>query len=490
MTCSKSIQDSSVWACQSLVAEEAVDAVGPDAEASLLIDDDRDVIERLPILFSGEAPKTVEELMAMEKHFAELYKKVESSVVNIRAGEGQGSGVVVSSDGYILTAAHVIGRPNTKVRIEFPDGSIAEAITLGMERDLDSGMLRITRMLEDPIESELARGRDSKESEDDETKNDEDEDDEKEQDNESEEDESEEDDSDEMKESDEDDSEEKDSDEEDSDEDDSDDDESGDEDDSDDDDESEKDESEKDGAENSDSDESEKDQEDDQDDSEDDDSEDDDSEEEESDGESELDEPLIDEDLPSFDYLDLGLSGELKRGQWVMAIGHPGGIDQKRGLVMRVGRILSSESDKLQTDCTLVGGDSGGPLIDMAGNVVGIHSRIGSNLTDNLHVPVDAFSEKWDRLDQGFILDRVASLGFRVKGDTTVVTSISRNRAAQKAGLERGDKVLRVGDTEVKDKKELIEAIRKLRPFDKVKIVVKRKRKEIKLDAVVDERRE
>ena len=52
----------------------------------------------------------------------------------------------------------------------------------------------------------------------------------------------------------------------------------------------------------------------------------------------------------------------------------------------------------ITTDCTLVGGDSGGPLFDMQGSVIGINSRIASELRANMHVPVNAFQDAWERL--------------------------------------------------------------------------------------------
>ena len=74
---------------------------------------------------------------------------------------------------------------------------------------------------------------------------------------------------------------------------------------------------------------------------------------------------------------EIGKSSDLKPGQWVIAIGHPGGFRPNRAPVVRVGRILVANQFLIRTDCTLVGGDSGGPLFDMQGRVIGIHSRIG-----------------------------------------------------------------------------------------------------------------
>ena len=56
-----------------------------------------------------------------------------------------------------------------------------------------------------------------------------------------------------------------------------------------------------------------------------------------------------------------------------------------------------SEGQYIRTDCTIVGGDSGGPLFDMNGRVIGIHSRIGGGITQNMHVPVDTYRDTWKR---------------------------------------------------------------------------------------------
>jgi S1-C subfamily serine protease len=103
-----------------------------------------------------------------------------------------------------------------------------------------------------------------------------------------------------------------------------------------------------------------------------------------------------------YPFAELGKSADLKPGQWVIAIGHPGGFRPNRTPVVRVGRILVANQFLIRTDCTLVGGDSGGPLFDMQGRVIGIHSRIGgAAITENVHVPIDTFVQTWDRLAQG-----------------------------------------------------------------------------------------
>ena len=107
-------------------------------------------------------------------------------------------------------------------------------------------------------------------------------------------------------------------------------------------------------------------------------------------------------DEGKYPFVEMGKSADLRPGQWVVAIGHPGGFRPNRTPVVRLGRILFANQFVIRTDCTLVGGDSGGPLFDMQGRVIGIHSRIGGfAITENMHVPVDTFRETWDKLVKG-----------------------------------------------------------------------------------------
>lgn len=87
-----------------------------------------------------------------------------------------------------------------------------------------------------------------------------------------------------------------------------------------------------------------------------------------------------------------------RQGDWVFALGHPGGYDKDRGSVVRLGKVISTDDSKIQTDCKLIGGDSGGPLFNREGKLIGIHSRVGQGLEDNLHVPSPFFQKKWNQL--------------------------------------------------------------------------------------------
>ena len=388
-------------------------------ELSRLVD--KSTISNLEFLNSGDTPTSIEQLKEMQQHVSSLYKRVEPAVVNIRCGMGQGSGVVVTSDGYILTAAHVIAVPNRSAIITFPDGRKARAQTLGMFRTLDAGLLKIYSMI--PEEE----GKDSEEEDSEEE--DDDSDDEEDSNDES------------------DDDSEEDSDDEDSDDDEKSDDEKSDDEESDD---------------------------------------------EESEDEDSKEEPNknrfeVQDDLPSFDYLDIGDSAELNLGQWVIAVGHPGGLDEARGIVLRVGRVNQIAAEiaaaNFQTDCTLVGGDSGGPLIGMDGSVLGIHSRIGQGLKQNFHVPSNDFVNNWSALLEPVVHDREPVILVVFHERTNVI-----KRVPTRSKLKAGDRIIRIGDTDIYDKLQFDDAFSKLKPFQQVEFEVKRKGKKEVINIVISEK--
>ena len=87
-------------------------------------------------------------------------------------------------------------------------------------------------------------------------------------------------------------------------------------------------------------------------------------------------------------HVELASPKEIKEGEWCIAMGHPGGFDPQRGAPVRVGRLWqTNEKAFYRSDCTVSGGDSGGPLFDLEGKLIGIHSSISMNLTENRHVP-------------------------------------------------------------------------------------------------------
>jgi len=98
-------------------------------------------------------------------------------------------------------------------------------------------------------------------------------------------------------------------------------------------------------------------------------------------------------------HADLGDSAQMNSGDLVIALGHSGGYDPIRTPPVRFGRFLAHGTDQyLCTDCALIAGDSGGPLFDLNGKVVGIHSSIGESLSSNNHAGISGFLEDWNKL--------------------------------------------------------------------------------------------
>jgi serine protease Do len=175
----------------------------------------------------------------------------------------------------------------------------------------------------------------------------------------------------------------------------------------------------------------------------------------------------------------MGKSEDLKKGQWVIAIGHPGGFKKGRSAPVRLGRVLENSERVVRTDCTLVGGDSGGPLFDMEGKVVGIHSRIGDKLSNNYHIPVDTYRTGWDRMVKAEVWGVAANgpyLGVQTDPDAKdcKITSVVKDSPAEKAGFKENDVIVKFDDTKVSKADDLFEAIRKKKAGDEVSVEVRR----------------
>jgi len=174
----------------------------------------------------------------------------------------------------------------------------------------------------------------------------------------------------------------------------------------------------------------------------------------------------------------MGDLSQAHSGDWVLALGHPGGFDLKRSLVIRLGRIVRLTADALQTDCTISPGDSGGPLFDMYGRVIGIHSSISSSVAENFHVAITQYYDDWERLINGSALaysprvyigavamDDVA--GCRLK-------AIDEDSPAFQAGLKVGDLVLKVEGREIKVSAAFKRWLAEAQPGESLNLEVKR----------------
>jgi serine protease Do len=304
--------------------------------------------ESRPLALDKRLPETVQDLRDIQERVKKVAAKVIPCTVGIiierdperdresdrRAGRrvtSAGSGVIVRKDGYVLTAGHVSGKPGRPVTVILADGRRVKGKTLGRNKDLDSGMIRIT-------------------------------------------------------------------------------------------------------------------------------------------------------DEGEWPFVEMGDVSKLKQSTWCLALGHPEGWRRGRPPVLRLGRVLARSDTILRTDCPLVGGDSGGPLFDLDGKIIGIHSKISNSLTDNFHVPVDTYRLTWDRLVNGEVWGGGKGpvyLGLVPDDDAREcrIAEVEKNSPAEKAGLKANDVVLRFGKYTVEDSTDLRTFIAERQPGDEVSIRVRRGKK-------------
>ena len=194
------------------------------------------------------------------------------------------------------------------------------------------------------------------------------------------------------------------------------------------------------------------------------------------------------EEAGTYPFVEMGDSDKLEPTTIVIAMGHPGGFDLRRSPPVRIGRInVKDPNGFLVSDCTLVGGDSGGPLFDLDGKVVGVHSSISESLTYNRHAPVNAAkadwqklldNQRWGRLSGassgdprravlGAVLDPESKEGVGLK-------EVQPKSPAAEAGLKAGDVILKFGGRPVATADELRARLGRTKPGRKVDLTYRR----------------
>jgi serine protease Do len=291
---------------------------------------------KVPAAFDKPAPEGKADLEEMQRHLKAVLKKVMPATVCVQVGSGSGSGVIISEDGYVLTAGHVSGTPDRTCTVIFPDGKRVKGKTLGYNKGIDSGLVKIS-------------------------------------------------------------------------------------------------------------------------------------------------EP------GKYPFVGMGDSSKLKVDQWCVTLGHPGGFRPGRTPVLRLGRVISSSKSIIRTDCALVGGDSGGPLFDLSGRVIGIHSRISWDITANLHVPVNTYKETWEDLTAGkewggmfdFASGRrkpqaILGIAFDPEAEDLKIVEVTKEGPAEAAGLLVDDVLLTIDGTKLKARPDLMAYLGKKKPGETVKVEVQR----------------
>lgn len=283
-----------------------------------------------PYINDKKAPENRQDLDAIQSALVAVLDRARAATVCIDLGEGSGSGVIVSEDGLVLTAAHVSGGVNKEITVVMEDGRKFKAESLGVVADSDAAMARIT-------------------------------------------------------------------------------------------------------------------------------------------------EP------GPFPFVEVDRNDSAKLGDWVFSLGHSGGFDQARGSVVRLGRIVRIAGATFQSDCTLIGGDSGGPLFDLQGRLIGIHSRVGAVLDQNMHVPTAVFVKNWDGLLKGEFIGEGPFVEKPEKGKGFLglaseahpdggirVTKVGKDSPAATAGIREGDILLKLNGEPLNSREDLQNILKEMAAGDKL----------------------
>ncbi|HUB92013.1 MAG TPA: DegQ family serine endoprotease [Dyella sp.] len=204
----------------------------------------------------------------------------------------------------------------------------------------------------------------------------------------------------------------------------------------------------------------------------------------------------------------IGDSRLLKPGQWVLAIGSPFGFDYTvtQGIVSAVGRNLGAgdqpSTSFIQTDVPINRGNSGGPLFNLQGQVVGINSQIYSDTGGYqgiaFSIPIDMAMNAVDQLKtKGYVTRGMLGVEIKPVDDDMVkalkldsakgaiVVSVSPDSAAQKAGLQSGDIILAYNGHDVLQGADLPPMVAMTKPGSTVPITILRDGKEKTIDATI-----
>ncbi len=207
-----------------------------------------------------------------------------------------------------------------------------------------------------------------------------------------------------------------------------------------------------------------------------------------------------------------GDAGEMQPGDWVMAIGNPFGLDHTVtvGVISAKGRpfggVSGREQDMLQTDAAINPGNSGGPLLNIRGEVVGMNTSIISddrqgNLGIGFAMPINTILDILPQLKQGKVVRGVIgiqvqrtpmtqkaaeSFGLPAPGGA-VVSAVTDNGPADKAGVRAGDVIVEFNGRPVKDSADLVNMVVHTAPGTSVPVVVMRDKKRTTLTVKVDE---
>ncbi|MBN1789873.1 MAG: Do family serine endopeptidase [Bacteroidales bacterium] len=211
---------------------------------------------------------------------------------------------------------------------------------------------------------------------------------------------------------------------------------------------------------------------------------------------------LLKVDAEGLPMIAFGNSDALRIGEWVLAVGNPFNISSTvtAGIVSAKGRSMGIIGDNyriesfIQTDASVNRGNSGGALVNLKGEMIGINTAIvspsGGNVGISFAIPSSIVQKVVKDLIEFGTVQR-AIMGVQIqditaelakeKGldllDGVYVSEVNENSAAKDAGIESGDVITQINGVTVKSPSELQEMVGRYRPGDKITVNLKRKDK-------------
>jgi len=200
-------------------------------------------------------------------------------------------------------------------------------------------------------------------------------------------------------------------------------------------------------------------------------------------------------DADNLPYLELADSDTLEVGEWVLAIGNPLGFSHTvtAGIVSAKGRSvgLANIENFIQTDAAINFGNSGGPLLNLEGKVVGMNTAIygaTGNIGIGFAIPVNMAKHVYKQLREGGSVERgflgislddltpelAAALDLKTDTKGVAIGDVIAGSAAEKAGLKRYDVVIEFEGQPVEKRNQFLNRVAMLNPDTKVDIVVLR----------------
>ena len=205
----------------------------------------------------------------------------------------------------------------------------------------------------------------------------------------------------------------------------------------------------------------------------------------------------------------IGDPAKLKTGEWVLAIGSPFGFENSAtaGIVSATSRSLPNEGNNyvpfIQTDVAVNPGNSGGPLFNLQGEVIGINSQIfsrtGGYMGLSFAIPIDVAMDVRDQLvktghvTRGRIGVTIQSIDGQLADSFgldrprgALVTTVIKDGPGAKAGVQPGDIILTVNDHVVETSSELPAVVARIKPGNDANLTVWRDGKERPIKVKVD----